>query len=116
MLEVVLIILFLTDSRSWMTPPKILTDIVSRKRITGECKENTNPDLHCLPEKKVKAPQTPDQIPQVVLKETNGNELAIIKAVNLIFPDVFYSPKSAVYKFEEMNMLGKSINDLFPEH
>lgn len=100
-----------------MTPPKILTDIVSRKRITGECKENnTNPDLHYLPEKKEKTPQTPDQIPQNVLKEANGNEQAIYKAVNLIVTDVFYSPKSAVDKYEEMNLLGKSINDLFPEH
>ena len=94
-----------------MSPPKILTDIVSRKKITGECKDN--PDLHYLPEKKVKTPQTPDQIPQNVL---NGNEQAIYKAVNLIVTDVFYSPKSAVNKFEEMNLLGKSINDLFPEH
>lgn len=93
-----------------MTPPKMLTDIVSRKKVVSD---NTNPDLHYLPEKKGQTPQTIDQIPQNV---PNGNEQAIYKAVNLIVTDVFYSPKSASNKFEEMNLLGKSINDLFPEH
>ncbi|CAO1425689.1 unnamed protein product [Diamesa tonsa] len=99
------------DSRSWMTPPKMLTDIVTRKKVSSE---NTNPDLHYLPEKKGPTPQIIDQTPQNVPPQ--GNEQAIYKAVNLIVTDIFCSPKPASNKFEEMNLLGKSINELFPEH
>lgn len=105
--------LFLLDSKSWT--PKILNDIVGRKKVQGECKED-NP-LELLPEKRSRTKQTSTQ---KVLAEKNatesGNEQTLIKAVNYLITEVFYSQRRESPPEEIMSgesILARSLNYLF---
>ena len=105
--------LFVVDSKSWT--PKILNDIVGRKKIQSECKED-NP-LELLPEKRSRTKQTSSQ---KVLAEKNttesGNEQTLIKAVNYLITEVFYSQRREYAPEEIMSgdsVLAQSLNYLF---
>jgi hypothetical protein len=105
----------LLDSKSWT--PKILNDIVGRKKLQSECKENEDNPLELLPEKRSKKPL------RSVLKESNssstepGKEQTLIQAVNFLLTDVFYSHKqpSSVEEMKGNSALAKSLNYLFIE-
>lgn len=107
--------LLLLDSKSWT--PKILTDIVGRKKIQSECKENEENPLELLPEKRSRTKQTSTQ---KVLAEKNsnesGNEQSLIQAINFLITEVFYSqrqqsPPEEIIKGD--SVLAKSLNYLF---
>lgn len=107
------------DSKSWT--PKILNDIVGRKKIQSECLEKENP-LELLPERRSKIPQA--QNTQNVLKENNSNESGkaqtpLNRALNLLLTEVFYShQQTSQPSFPEMkgdSPLYKALNYLFIE-
>lgn len=112
-----LVFIFL-DSKSWT--PKILNDIVGRKKIQSECKENQENPLELLPERRSRT-KIPGQSSQStnVLSEKNqnesGNEQTLIKAINFLLTEVFYSrqqsPPEEIMKGE--TVLAKSLNYLF---
>lgn len=119
--EIICLIFFL-DSKSWT--PKILNDIVGRKKVQGECKED-NP-LELLPEKRTRIHQRADKSkktenPQNVSSEMNsssttepGKEHVLIHSINYLITEVFCSRQQSA--FEEMkgdSVLTKSLNYLF---
>lgn len=114
--------IFFLDSKSWT--PKILNDIVGRKKVQGECKED-NP-LELLPEKRTRTHQRPEkpkktENPQNVSNEMNssstsgpGKEQTLIHSINYLITEVFCSHQQSA--FEEMkgdSSLVKSLNYLF---
>lgn len=107
--------IFFLDSKSWT--PQIISDIVGgKKKIQSECEcENDNP-LELLPEKRSKKPLKTDQSKNV-LKEQNitGNESTLIKAINMLLTEVFYSQRSPspVEVMPGESILARSLNYLF---
>lgn len=103
----------LSDSKSWT--PKILNDIVGRKKIQSECSEKDNP-LEFLPEKRSKtirksASNESDQ------STASGNELSSVdQAINYLLNDVFHSLKQPVEKMNSGSFsLDRALNILFVE-
>lgn len=107
-------LLFLLDSKSWT--PKILNDIVGRKKIQSECSEN-NP-LELLPERRSKIPQKSTQTPQNSSSESGEREQSPLPAVNYLLTEVFCSTNQPSAPVEVMlgdSVLAKSLNYLFVE-
>lgn len=106
------------DSKSWT--PKILNDIVGRKKIQSECAEDKENPLELLPERRSKKIHVLSD--KNVLKEKNssepGNEkTSLIQAINFLLTEVFYSHHQSA-SIEEMkgdSILAKSLNYLFVE-
>lgn len=104
----------LLDSKSWT--PKILNDIVGRKKIQSECKENQDNPLELLPEKRNKSAQVQNL---QVLRERNasesGNEQTLISSINFLLTDVFCSHRQStpIEAMKGDSVLAKSLNYLF---
>lgn len=100
----------LLDSKSWT--PKILNDIVGRKKIQSECSEKDNP-LEFLPEKRSKT------IRKSASNETDkstasGNEPSSVdQAIDYLLNDVFHSLKQPVEKLKGDSALDRALNYLF---
>jgi hypothetical protein len=107
------LVFFFLDSKSWT--PKILNDIVGRKKIQGECKDYKDNPLELLPEKRSKVPKPSNPQTERNSIET-GNEQSLTKAINLLLTEVFCSTQQSPSVDEIMkgdSMLAKSLNYLF---
>lgn len=113
MTHLIVICLLLSDSKSWT--PKILSDIVNRKTIQGECKDYQDNPLELLPEKrsKVISKQTYQNVEG---SSDPGKEQTLIKAINFLLTEVFCSHQQSPPIEEIMkgdSILVKSLNYLF---
>lgn len=108
--------LFFKDSKSWT--PKILSDIVSRKKIQPECKED-NP-LELLPEKRTKTPMKKDKDNGSAQNDEPGNKQntpLIIRALEFVTHDLnilnYSENNESTEQVKSSNSLEKAVNDLF---
>jgi hypothetical protein len=90
---------------------------VGRRKVQSDNKENQDNPLELLPERRTRSKQTSSQ---KVLAEKNsdesGNEQTLIKAINLLITEVFYSQRQQFPPEEIMkgdSVLAKSLNYLF---
>ena len=106
-------LLFILDSKSWT--PKILTDIVGRKKIKSECSEEDNP-LELLPEKRSKIPLKDKNLNKTSASESGNNKHhTLIHAIDYLLTDVFYSnhKPEPIEKMKGGSILANSLNYLF---
>lgn len=106
------------DSRSWT--PKILTDIVGRKKAQLEDRRDDNP-LELLPEKPKRTPKKATESSDKNSTDTGNERSSILSnAVHFLIDDLKllnYSDKNSTsdeqVKSSSRNALDRAINDLF---
>lgn len=107
------------ESKSWT--PKILNDIVGRKKIQSECEDNP---LELLPEKRSKKIlkkkiESPDSNKENLPLDSGNEQVSLFSAINFLLTEVFSNPHSRQYQqVDEMkgdSILARSLNYLFVE-
>lgn len=100
----------LLDSKSWT--PKILNDIVGRKKIQSECSEKDNP-LEFLPEKRSKVIHKPSSNESDQSNASGNEPSSVDQAIDYLLNDVFHSLKKPVEKMKGDSALDRALNYLF---